>query len=149
MVSAQATALDEVVARAVLATPGAGPRVQVEVPGDLPLVLADPGLLERVFFNLIDNAMKHGGDGQITVSAFAGDTSTKIEVSDSGPGVTEEQRGRLFEPFEGGSDRSSSGGLGLGLSIAKGFIEAMDGAMVADTAPTGGLTIRIRLPLAS
>ena len=149
VVSAQATALDEVVARAVLATPGAGPRVQVEVPDDLPLVLADPGLLERVFFNLIDNAMKHGGDGQITVSAFAGDTSTKIEVSDSGPGVTEEQRGRLFEPFEGGTDRSSSGGLGLGLSIAKGFIEAMDGAMVADTAPTGGLTIRIRLPLAS
>jgi two-component system sensor histidine kinase KdpD len=132
-------ALDEVVGRAVLAV-GDG-RVSVDVPEDLPLVRADAGLLERVLVNLLDNALRHGGDGPIEVVATAGGLSAKLEVIDHGPGVAEPDREGLFTPFQGA-------GVGLGLAVAKGFAEAMDGALVADTSTGGGLTMRLRIPIA-
>jgi K+-sensing histidine kinase KdpD len=140
--------LDEVVSSALVAIPGASGHAAVDVPEDLPLVMADRGLLERVFVNLLDNARRHGGpDGPIEITAFGGEETTKIEVVDHGPGVSLEQRERLFEPFQRLDDRSKAG-VGLGLSVARGFIEAMGGAMAADQTPGGGLTMRLRLPLA-
>lgn len=73
--------------------------------------------------------------------------STKIAIVDHGPGVSAEQRERLFEASQRLDDRSKTG-VGLGLSVARGFIEAMGGAMAADRTPGGGLTMRLRLPLA-
>jgi two-component system sensor histidine kinase KdpD len=145
----EAVALDEVVSAAALELHESGDQLEIRVPEDLPLVWADPGLLQRVFVNVLDNARRHGGDGQpITVNAHAGAESVKVEVVDHGPGVPEQAKDKLFEPFqraEGDGDRGQ--GLGLGLSVARGFVEAMDGAMVADNTPGGGLTMRIRLPL--
>jgi two-component system sensor histidine kinase KdpD len=142
-------ALDKVVAAAAISIPGSGARVSIDIPDDLPLVLADPGLLERVFFNLIDNALRHGGpDTPVVVRAIAAASSAKIEVTDAGPGIDAEHREAVFEPFRSGGDRSAPGGLGLGLSIARGFVEAMGGALIADNATSGGTTMRIRLPLA-
>jgi two-component system sensor histidine kinase KdpD len=141
-------AVDEVVAAALLAVPDGAGRVTVDVPEDLPLVRADPGLLQRVVVNVLDNALHHGASEEpVEVTAHAGPESAKLEVVDHGPGVSQAQRDRLFEPFQRLGDRDARG-VGLGLSVCRGFIEAMGGAMVADTTPGGGLTMRIRLPLA-
>lgn len=148
-VQAHPVALDEVVNAAVLAVADAEGKVNVHVPENLPLVMADPGLLERVFVNLIDNAVRYGGaDAPIEVVASAGAENAKVEVIDNGPGIPSEQRERLFEPFQRLNDSSTRSGVGLGLSVARGFTEAMGGALVADKGPRGGLRMRMRLPLA-
>jgi two-component system sensor histidine kinase KdpD len=143
--------LEEVVSAAVLELPESDDRVLIDVPEDLPLVHVDPGLLRRVFVNVLDNSQRHGGgDEPITVTAHAGAESVKVEIVDHGPGVSESARESLFEPFKrGGAPGDHGQGLGLGLSVARGFVEAMGGAMVADETPGGGLTMRIRLPLDS
>lgn len=148
VVQAQPVALDEVVGAAILGVRGAAERVQVRVPDDLPLVQADPGLLERVFVNLIDNALRYGGDQPVEIAARAGAESAKVEVLDHGSGVPADEREQLFEPFQRLDDRSA-GGVGLGLSVARGFTEAMNGALAADRGPDGGLLMRLRLPLAA
>jgi two-component system, OmpR family, sensor histidine kinase KdpD len=147
-VRTEAVALDEVIGAAVLAVPGALGRVTVDVPEDLPLVQADPGLLERVLANLLDNAVRHGAQGgPVEVSAMAGEISARLKVVDHGPGVPEDQREGMFQPFQ----RLGNGGtygVGLGLTVARGFMEAMDGVLIADGSSGGGLTMRLRLPLA-
>ena len=143
---ARPVALDAVVAAAVLAVPGAAGRVEIDIGDDLPLVSADAGLLERILANLIDNALRHAGDHDpVQITATAGAQSAKLAVIDHGPGVSVDQRERIFEPFQRLDDRS---GLGLGLSVARRFADAMDGALAADESPGGGLTMRLRLPLA-
>ena len=143
-------ALDEVVAAALLSIPRPTDRVQVDVPEDLPLVQADRGLLERILANLVDNALRHGGDDPaVQVTALAGSSSAKLEIIDDGPGIAPEQRDRLFTPFQRLDDRSTTNGVGLGLWVAHGFAEAMGGALVADSSAGGGLTMRLRLPLAA
>ena len=71
-----------------------------------------------------------------------------LEVADRGPGVPDEQKERIFEPFTRVGDRYP-GGVGLGLAVAKGFAEAMGGRIIAADTPGGGLTVRITLPAAS
>ncbi|HEX6583061.1 MAG TPA: DUF4118 domain-containing protein [Thermoleophilaceae bacterium] len=146
-VQAVPVALDEVIGAALLAVPGAREAVAVDVPEDLPLVLADPGLLERVLANLLENALRHRRGGPVEVSATAGELAARVKVVDHGPGVPQAQREQLFRPFqrpEGGT----SPGAGLGLTVARGFVEAMDGVLIADSSEGGGLTMRLRLPLA-
>jgi two-component system, OmpR family, sensor histidine kinase KdpD len=140
--------LDEVVGATVLGLPGAAERVEIDVPDDLPLVDADPGLLERVLANLLDNALRHGGDATVQVVATAGAENAKLAIVDHGPGVGEDDRERLFVPFQRMGDRDGSG-VGLGLAVARGLTEAMGGALVADRSAGGGLTMRLRLPLAA
>jgi two-component system sensor histidine kinase KdpD len=145
-VQAEPVALDAVVAAAILAVPGAADRIEVDVEDDFPLVLADPGLLERILANLIDNALRHGGErAAVQITATAGAESAKLAVIDHGSGVSADERQRMFAPFQRLDDRS---GIGLGLSVARRFAEAMDGALAADESPGGGLTMRLRLPLA-
>jgi two-component system, OmpR family, sensor histidine kinase KdpD len=144
-VHSEPVALDEVIGAAVLAVPGAADRVTVDVPDDFPLVRADRGLLERVMANVLDNAVRHDtSGGPIEVSAAAGDASAKLKVVDHGPGVAADQREGLFEPFQ----RQATGGIGLGLNVARRFVEAMEGVLIADESAGGGLTMRVRLPLA-
>jgi two-component system sensor histidine kinase KdpD len=140
-------ALDEVVGAALLSVPSAGGSVSVDVPEDLPLVKADPGLLERVLANLLENAIRHGRGGPVEVVARAGELDARVRVVDHGPGVPASQRERLFQPFERAGDGTQQG-AGLGLTVARGFTEAMDGVLIADGSEGGGLTMRLRLPLA-
>ena len=143
-----AVALGEVVASTLLSLPVSEGQVSVDVSEELPLVSADRGLLQRALANVIDNAIRHGGGSQpVEVRAQAAAESARIEIVDHGKGVNEVERARLFEPFQRLDDRDSSG-IGLGLSVARGFIEAMGGAMVADATSGGGLTMRIKVPLA-
>lgn len=146
-VQPEAVALDEVVSAALLDIPQAAPRISVEVPEDLAMVHADRGLLQRVLVNVLENAVRHGGDEQpVEVVASAGSGSARLEIIDHGLGITGEEEDVIFEPFRRLDDRGEAG-VGLGLSVAHGFVEAMEGAMVADATPGGGLTIRIRLRL--
>jgi len=148
-VTSEPVALEEVISAALVAAPDAADKVEIDVPDDLPLVQADPGLLERALANVIDNAVRHGsGDAPVEIRAFAGADSVKMAIVDHGPGVSAAQRERLFEPFQRLDDRSNKG-VGLGLTVARGFLEAMGGWMAADPTEGGGLTMRLRLPLAS
>jgi two-component system sensor histidine kinase KdpD len=122
-------------------------RVRLEVPADLPEVLADPGLLERVVANLVDNALRHGGGCPVTVRGSTHADRVELRVVDTGPGVARGQADRLFAPFQRLGDREPRG-LGLGLSVARGFTEAMGGTLTAEDTPGGGLTLAITLPAA-
>ncbi len=145
--------LEEVVNRAVvgvtMGTRGlrraAVDRVKVEV--DSIAVRADSGLLERVLANLIDNALRYSpGDTPIRVTAERTRDRVSITVVDYGPGVPTGLEDQLFEPFQRLGDRDNSTGVGLGLSVVRGFVEAMGGTVHAEPTPGGGLTMVIDLP---
>ncbi|MGV9680937.1 ATP-binding protein [Nocardia sp. NPDC003482] len=145
--------LDEVVGRTVVgltmgsrgARRAAVARVKVEV-GDVS-VRADSGLLERVLANLIDNALRYTpGDTPIRVTAERTGDRVSITVVDYGPGVPTGLEDQLFEPFQRLGDRDNSTGVGLGLSVVRGFVEAMGGTVHAEPTPGGGLTMVLDLP---
>src|SRR6516164_2031472 len=122
--------------------------LRIEVPEGIAMVLADPGLLERVLANLFSNALDHAPpDMPPVLQAHRERDSVVIEVVDHGPGVPDELKARIFEPFQRFDEKKV--GVGLGLAVAKGFTEAMGGAIVAADTPGGGLTVRITLPVAT
>jgi K+-sensing histidine kinase KdpD len=140
-------AVDEVVGRALLQTSEAD--VVVRIPDDLPLVLADPGLLERVVANVVDNARRYSPPGTpVLVEAAVRHGTLRLAVVDRGPGVAHGDRTRMFVPFQRLDDRSAGSEVGLGLAIAKGFTEACGGSLTPSDTPGGGLTLTITLPLA-
>jgi K+-sensing histidine kinase KdpD len=144
----QPVALDEVVPRALIGIPDHS--VNVTVADDLPLVEADPGLLERVIANLVSNARRFAPEGQpVRVQAEAEERVVRLHVSDRGPGVPREEWTRIFQPFQRLGDRPTDGaGVGLGLAIARGFTEAMGGTLTPAETPGGGLTMTVTLPVA-
>ena len=122
--------------------------LRLEVPDGMAMVLADPGLLERVLANLFSNALDHSPPAlPPSLQAHRERGSVVIEVVDHGPGVPDKLKARIFEPFQRFDDKKV--GVGLGLAVAKGFTEAMGGAIVAADTPRGGLTVRITLPVAT
>ena len=139
----QPVGYDEIVPLALRGLDGAD-RVRLDLAADLPEVLADPGLLERVVANLVDNALRHGGGGPVTVRGSAHADTVELRVVDVGPGVPRDRADRLFAPFQRLGDREPRG-LGLGLSVARGFTEAMGGTLAAEDTPGGGLTMALRL----
>ena len=144
---AQPVPVDEVVARALLDRHLH--EVVNAVADDLPLVLADPGLLERVLANLADNAHRHAPPGTtVEVKAQATPETVQVTVVDHGPGVEEADWDSIFVPFQRLDDRSTDTGVGLGLAIARGFTEAMGGTLRPEHSPGGGLTMTITLPRA-
>ena len=138
--------LDEIVP---LALDGLGLRPEVVrlagIP-DVPQVLADPGLLERVMANLVSNAVRYSPPGQpilITASSLAG--QVELRVADRGPGIPQEDRERVFQPFQRFGDRDNETGVGLGLALSRGLVEAMGGSLEPEDTPGGGLTMVVRL----
>jgi len=123
-------------------------KLEMAVPDGLPLLRADPGLLERVLANLFSNALRHSPPTRPPVlRARQSQDTVLLEVIDHGPGVPDEMKERIFEPFQRLDDHH--GGVGLGLAVARGFAEAMGGSIAAADTPGGGLTIRVRLPMAT
>jgi len=118
-------------------------RVKVEV-GDA-VAMADSGLLERVLANLIDNALRYAKDSPVRVTAGQIGDRVLIAVADEGPGIPRGTEDQLFAPFQRLGDNDNSIGVGLGLSVARGFVEAMDGTLSATDTPGGGLTVEIDL----
>ena len=111
------------------------------------VVVADPGLLDRVLGNVVENALRHQpppGRVRVTTSGLGG--RTQLRVCDTGPGVPEAARERIFLPFQRYGDAPSGDGVGLGLAVARGLAEAMGGDVSAEETPGGGLTMVIELP---
>jgi len=143
------TSVEEVAPAALLGLAPAS-SVRMAVPDDLPLVRTDPVLLERVLANLFANALAHSPDGRPpALHAYPAGETVLIEVADHGPGVADEFKQRMFEPFERLGERASGTGVGLGLAVAKGFLAAMGGSVVATDTPGGGLTVQVILPVAA
>ena len=124
-------------------------RVDWEMDDDARWVLADPGLLDRVLGNLVENAIKHQPEqGKIRLAASRLGPVVEIRVADSGPGVPQSERDRIFLPFQRYGDAPTGEGVGLGLAVARGLAEAMNGQVEADDTPGGGLTMVVGLPAA-
>jgi two-component system sensor histidine kinase KdpD len=143
------TAVGDVLARA-LDDVGVEPRaVVIDVPDDLPPALADPGLLERVLANLITNAQRHAASSvPPVVEAGAADGRIEVRIVDRGPGIPEDQRERIFQPFQRLGDTEAGVGVGLGLALARGLTEAMGGTVSPAVTEGGGLTMVVSLEAA-
>jgi K+-sensing histidine kinase KdpD len=144
-VEVRPVALDEVVALALLHA--SGPRIQILVGDDLPLVVADPGLLERVIANLVANAVKAAAGRVVEIRGTDTGSAVRLAVVDHGVGIASADRERVFAPFQRLDDKRADGGLGLGLAIARGFTEAMGGTLAPSDTPGGGLTMTLTLPV--
>jgi two-component system sensor histidine kinase KdpD len=139
--------VDEIVARSL---DDLGPRSQkvvVDIPEALPEIQVDPAILERVVVNLTENALRYSPNGRppmLTASAL-GDR-VELRVIDRGPGIPENERDRMFVPFQRLGDTDNTTGVGLGLALARGFTEAMGGTLTAEETPGGGLTMAVTMP---
>jgi len=149
-VLASAVGLDDVLARALEHAAPPGAALDLDVPPNLPDVLADAGLLERVIANLVQNALRYAPAGtvvRISGSAHAG--FVELRVVDRGPGIAVADADAVFAAFQRRDDSPAAGaGVGLGLPIARGFAEAMGGTVSAEETPGGGATLVVRLTVA-
>jgi two-component system, OmpR family, sensor histidine kinase KdpD len=147
--------VEEVVPRALDDVPLAADRVLWR-PGTTgtPAVLADGALLERVVANLVGNAAKHTDSVvELDVAPAPPDAdgrpaTVRLRVIDHGPGIPPEDRDRVFRPFQRLGDRDNTAGVGLGLALARGLVEAMNGSLRPEETPGGGLTMVVELPAA-
>ncbi len=139
-------ALDDVVARALRGLPEDA--VVVEVPDTLPLVLADEGLLERALANIVENAVRYSTSEPVSVSAAAVSERAVLRIADRGPGVPDTRKADMFRAFQRLGDAPAGQGIGLGLAVARGFVEANRGTLDAEDTPGGGLTLVLTLSLA-
>jgi two-component system sensor histidine kinase KdpD len=138
-------AVEEVVGRSLASLGDRAREVTVDVPESLPYVRADPALLERSVANLLENAIKHGHGAPVEVAGVSEGDSVRIVVVDRGRGIPSDERSRAFQPFQRLGDAKRSG-VGLGLAVARGFVDAMGGRLTLEETPGGGLTARIDLP---
>ncbi|MFF7498252.1 ATP-binding protein [Streptomyces lavendulae] len=125
------------------------PRIDLQNLETVPALQADPPLLERVLANLVGNAVRHApGDRPVLVTASALAGRVEVRIADRGPGIAADDRERAFEPFQRLGDRDNTTGLGLGLTLARGLTEAMNGTLTPEDTPGGGLTMVLSLPVA-
>ncbi|MGW7280657.1 ATP-binding protein [Streptomyces sp. NPDC054844] len=136
--------VDEVVPMALGGVPEGS--AELDIPETLPMVAVDAGLLERSMANLVENAVKYSPAGRtVLVAASALADRVEVRVVDRGPGVPDEAKDRIFEPFQRYGDAPRGAGVGLGLAVARGFAEAMGGTLNAEDTPGGGLTMVLTL----
>lgn len=133
-------------------------RLRVLLPDNMPAVDADPGMLERVIANLVENALKYAPDSDVVISGSVGGAgsatigdvpASELTVLDHGVGIPAGEVLAMFRPFQRADDTNPGTGIGLGLAVAKGFTEAMGGVLLAEPTPGGGLTMVVRLPLST
>ncbi|MET1016548.1 MAG: ATP-binding protein [Leifsonia flava] len=127
--------------------PGA---VELDLADDVPAVRADAVLLQRAIVNIVTNALRFAPEETpplIAVSTFGG--LVQLRIIDRGPGIPEERRDDAFVAFQRLGDTDNLSGIGLGLAIARGFVEGMGGTLEAETTPGGGLTMVISLAAAA
>ncbi|MFB6631566.1 ATP-binding protein [Streptomyces sp. NPDC056362] len=136
--------LDEVVPMALGGVPDGS--AELDIPETLPMVEVDKGLLERAVANIVENAVKYSPEGEpVAVAASALGDRVELRVVDRGPGVPDEAKDGIFEPFQRFGDAPRGSGVGLGLAVARGFVEAMGGTLGAEDTPGGGLTMVLTL----
>ena len=127
-----------------------GPRgrgVVVAVDAAVPLIETDPVLLERVVANLVDNALLHGAGKSVRVEAGRVADWVDLRIVDHGPGIRPADRDLVFLPFQRLGDSDNRTGVGLGLAVSRGFVEAVGGQLDLEDTPSGGCTLVVRLPV--
>ncbi|HTG82124.1 MAG TPA: ATP-binding protein, partial [Geobacteraceae bacterium] len=123
-------------------------RIELTIPGGLPLVRMDLALMTQVLVNLLDNALKYSPpESSITLSARVDGAVLVMEVADRGPGVPEADLHRVFDKFYRVPVPEGAGGTGLGLAICKGIVEAHGGKIRAENRAGGGLRVIVTLPV--
>jgi two-component system sensor histidine kinase KdpD len=138
--------LGEIIARSLK---NIGPRaraVVVVIPADLPQVMVDPPIMERVIANVTANALRYSPDRSppLLTASGRGDR-VELRVADRGPGVAQADRDRMFAPFERLGEVGTTTGVGLGLTVSRGLTRAMHGTLEPEQTPGGGLTMAISL----
>ncbi|MFE5484883.1 DUF4118 domain-containing protein [Streptomyces sp. NPDC056527] len=138
------TDLDEVVPMALVGVDEDS--VELDIPETLPMVAVDRGLLERAVANIVENAVKYSPEGaSVLVAASVLADRVELRVVDRGPGVPDAAKDRIFGAFQRHGDAPRGAGVGLGLAVARGFVEAMGGTVTAEDTPGGGLTMTVAL----
>jgi two-component system sensor histidine kinase KdpD len=141
--------LEEVVPIALAGVADAD-RIDVDLDETLPRVRADAALLERAIANIVENAVAWSpSDVRVRIEACVAQQRVDLQVADRGPGIPMSQRDDVFRPFQRLGDRSNGSGVGLGLAVARGFVEAMGGELAVEDTPGGGVTMVISLLVAS
>lgn len=118
--------------------------IRLALDAELPMVKADPVQLERVFANLLENAVRYGNGRPVLVRSRVVGGNIVVRVVDQGPGIPEGERERIFEPFQHGA--AANAGSGLGLAIARGFVEANGGEIAVESLPGQGTSFVVTLP---
>ncbi len=145
----EAVGLEEVVPAALASLGRRAEAVDAELDETLPPVRADAALLERTLANLIDNAVRFTPPGRrVRVEAGAFSGLVDVRVIDQGVGIARPDRERVFQPFQRSGDDHAGSGVGLGLAVARGFVNAMGGTIEIDDTAGGGTTFVISLPVA-
>jgi two-component system sensor histidine kinase KdpD len=121
--------------------------IRLEAPADLPLVSADPALLDVALVNVLENALRYAPESAIEVRGRRAGDNVWIDVIDHGPGLSTADRARVFEEFVRVDPDPASPGTGIGLSIAKAFIDAQEGTIRIEETSGGGTTVTITLPV--
>jgi two-component system sensor histidine kinase KdpD len=142
--------LEEVVPAALSSLGPRAAAVEAEVTETLPPVLADASLLERAVANVVDNAIHWSPPGspvRLVAGVFGGQVD--LRVVDQGPGIPRRQRDLVFQPFQRLNDAGGDTGVGLGLAVARGFLQAMGGTIEIEDTPGGGTTVVLSLHVAT
>jgi two-component system sensor histidine kinase KdpD len=141
--------LDEVVTAALGGLGTGRERVIVDIPESLPEVQTDPALLERAVANLIENALIWSPSTE-SVRVSAGEIARRIDlrITDRGPGIPLDSRDAVFQPFQRLGDSPRSEGVGLGLAVSQGLLEAMGNELIIEDTPGGGTTMVIGFKIA-
>ncbi len=122
--------------------------LRVDIQPDLPLVCFDYVKIAQVLVNLIENAVKYTPPGTpIVVTARAARDAVELAVTDSGPGIPANELDRIFDPFYRSPRNARVPGTGIGLAIARGFVEAHGGRIRVESRPGGGASFRFTLPV--
>jgi two-component system sensor histidine kinase KdpD len=123
-----------------------GQLVVVDVPEELPPVLADPVRLDQVLTNLLDNARSYAADSPVEVVARQAGDTVELRVVDHGPGIPASERERVFDQFYRVESGRRPEGTGMGLAICRGIMLAHGGTLRVETTPGGGASFVLTLP---
>ena len=146
----QPVALHETVPIALDSLGPAARDIELDIPDSLPEVETDPALLERVIANLTANALRYSPPGvPPRVSASTHADSVELRISDRGPGISEGQRERMFTPFQRLGDTDNTTGVGLGLALSLGLMQALGHTLTPEETPGGGLTMVLAMRIST
>jgi two-component system, OmpR family, sensor histidine kinase KdpD len=144
----ESVSIEDVLLAAEDALPAAAGHMQLSVDPATPAIVADAAQLERVFANLIENALRYSDGQPVRVSVRRLGSRVVIRVTDRGPGIPDSEQERVFEAFYRGTgtNRGQAPGSGLGLAIAKGFVEANGGTIAVESLPGQGTSLVVTFP---
>ncbi|WP_327588412.1 sensor histidine kinase KdpD [Nonomuraea sp. NBC_00507] len=143
-------ALEEIIPRALNDLGPLRHRIAADINIELPEIMADGALLERILVNLTSNAIRYSPPQEkVLITASWHGEHVEIRIIDRGPGIPREAHDRVFQPFQRLGDRNTHNGVGLGLALSRGLAEAMGGTLTPDETPGGGLTMILAMPIAS